>query len=84
MKYALDQIIKFKSSEYIILDIIKYEDNTYLYMINNNEFLDDVSIVKVKEDGSLGYIEEENEFDYVVNRIFLDNQVDLMYITADE
>ncbi len=84
MKYALDQIIKFKNSEYIILDIIKYEDNTFLYMINNNEFLDDVSIVKVKEDGSLGYIEEEKEFDYVVNRIFLDNQIDLMYITADE
>ena len=83
MKYALDQIIKFEDGEYIILDVIKHNDNTYLYMINNSEFQDDISIVKVLEDGKLDYINEESEFDYVVNKIFLDNQVDLMYMTQE-
>ena len=83
MKYGLDQVIKFKDGEYIILDVINHNDNMYLYMINNSEFLDDVSIVKVMEDGSLDYINDEKEFDYVVNRIFLDNQMDLIYMTHD-
>jgi hypothetical protein len=84
MKYGLDQIVKFKDGEYIILDVVNHNDNTYLYMINNSEFMDDVSIVKVLENGELDYINDESEFDYVINRIFLDNQVDLIYLTQDE
>jgi hypothetical protein len=83
MKYALDQVIRFGNGEYLILDIIKYNNSTFLYLINNSEFQDDISIVKVLSDGSLDYINDENEFDYVLNKIFIDNQVDLMYMTTD-
>ena len=84
MKYALDQIIKFNNGEYIILDVINHNDNTYLYLINNSEFLNDVSIVRVLDDGTLDYINEESEFDYVINRIFLDNKIDLIYLASEE
>ncbi len=84
MKYGLDQIIKFNDGDYIVLDVVNHNDNTYLYMINNSEFLNDVSIVKVLENGELDYINDESEFDYVINRIFLDNQVDLIYMTQDD
>ncbi len=71
MKYGLDQIIKFNDGDYIVLDVVNHNDNTYLYMINNSEFLNDVSIVKVLENGELDYINDESEFDYVINRIYM-------------
>ena len=84
MKYALDQVIKYNNGEYIILDVVNHNDNTYLYLINNSEFKNDVSIVRVLEDGSLDYINEESEFDYVIHKIFLDNQIDLIYMAEEE
>ena len=84
MNIEIDDIISINGKDYLVLDIIRSNDNTYLYMINNSEFQDDVSIVKVLENGELDYINDENEFDYVINRIFLDNQVDLIYMTQDE
>ena len=84
MKYALDQVIKYNNGEYIILDVVNHNDNTYLYLINNSEFKNDVSIVRVLEDGSLDYINDESEFDYVIHKIFLDNQIDLIYMAQEE
>ncbi len=84
MKYALDDVIKFNEGEYLVLDVINHKENTYLYLINNSEFYDDIAIVKVHDDGSLGYIEEEKEFDYVLSRIFIDNEADLYYLIAKE
>ena len=81
MKYDLYQVIKFNNGEYLVLDVIKYNEDTILYLINNNEFEDDISIVKALDDGSFDHITDENEFDYVVNKIFLDNQEDLSQFT---
>jgi hypothetical protein len=77
MKYSPYQIISFKEGEYLVLDVVNYNENTFLYLINNNEFEDDISLVKVLEDGSFGQIDDEKEFDYVINKIFLDNEEDL-------
>ena len=77
MKYSLFQIISFKEGEYLVLDVVNYNENIFLYLINNNEFEDDISLVKVLEDGSFGQINDEKEFDYVINKIFLDNEEDL-------
>ena len=81
MKYDLYQVIKFNNGEYLVLDVIKYNEDTILYLIYNNEFEDDISIVKALDDGSFDHITDENEFDYVVNKIFLDNQEDLSQFT---
>lgn len=77
MKYSPYQIISFKEGEYLVLDVVNYNENIFLYLINNNEFEDDISLVKVLEDGSFGQINDEKEFDYVINKIFLDNEEDL-------
>ena len=84
MKYALDDIIKFDNEDYLVLDVINYSGSTFLYLINNSEFKDDISIVKVGENGSLEYINDEKEFDYVMNRIFMDNESDLYYLVTKE
>ena len=43
MNYNIDDVIKFKDGEYLVIDVIKNEGNTYLYLINNDEYLNDVS-----------------------------------------
>ena len=81
MNYNIDDVIKFKNSEYLILDIIKKEENTYLYLINNNEYLNDVSITKVtNNNGEALYscIDNDEEFEYVLNKIFLDFKDDIL------
>ena len=63
--------------EYIILNIITYKDNTYLYLINNDENKDDVLVVKVVEnDGVVEYVSIENdtEFEYVINKLMVNNK----------
>ena len=75
MNFNIDDIITFNYGEYLILDVIREKDNTYLYLINNDEFKDDVSIVKVNNNNDVieySPIENEEEFDFVVNKIFLD------------
>ena len=79
MNFNIDDIITFNYGEYLILDVIREKDNTYLYLINNDEFKDDVSIVKVNNNNDVieySPIENEEEFDFVVNKIFLDFKED--------
>ena len=77
MNYERFDLIEFEAGEYIILNIITYKNNTYLYLINNAEDKDDVSVVKVIEnDGVTEYvpIENDEEFEYVINRLLIDNE----------
>ena len=77
MNFRVNEVIKFKKGDYLILDIIKKDNNTYLYLINNDEFKDDVSITKVLDnDGVVEYtfIDDEEEFNYVLNQLLLDNK----------
>ena len=77
MNFKVNEVIKFKKGDYLILDIIKKDNNTYLYLINNDEFKDDVSITKVLDnDGVVEYtfIDDEEEFNYVLNQLLLDNK----------
>lgn len=75
MNYEIDDIIEFRDGKYLILDIIKNNNNTYLYLINNDEFKNDISITKaVNNDGVVEYksIDDDAEFDFVINKLFLD------------
>ena len=76
MNYEVDQVIQFKNGEYLILDVIKYKDFVYLYLINYNEYLNDTAIVKVVNNDKVSYeyIKNNEEFDYVLNKIFLNNR----------
>ena len=81
MNFNIDDVIVFNDGEYLILDVIRENNNTYLYLINNDEFLDDVSIVKVNNNNNVieyTAIDNDEEFDYVVNKIFLDFKEDVL------
>lgn len=81
MNFNIDDVIVFNDGEYLILDVIRENNNTYLYLINNDEFLDDVSIVKVNNNNNVieyTAIDNDEEFDYIVNKIFLDFKEDVL------
>ena len=81
MNFNIDDVIVFNDGEYLILDVIRENNNTYLYFINNDEFLDDVSIVKVNNNNNVieyTAIDNDEEFDYIVNKIFLDFKDDVL------
>ncbi len=81
MNFNIDDVIVFNDGEYLILDVIRENNNTYLYLINNDEFMDDVSIVKVNNNNNVieyTTIDNDEEFDYVVNKIFLDFKDDVL------
>lgn len=86
MNFNIDDIITFNYGEYLILDVIRERENTYLYLINNDEFKDDVSIVKVNNNNDVieySPIENEEEFDFVVNKIFLDFKEDALDFASE-
>ena len=75
-----NNIIKFNNGDYLVIDVLRYKNNTYLYLINNDEFENDVSVVKVDSDGGIikySYIEDEEEFNYIINKIFLEHNVEI-------
>ena len=81
MNFNIDDVIVFNDGEYLILDVIRENNNTYLYLINNDEFLNDVSIVKVNNNNNViecTAIDNDEEFDYIVNKIFLDFKDDVL------
>ena len=86
MNYEVDQVIQFKNGEYLILDVIKYKDFVYLYLINYNEFLNDTAIVKVVngDKNKYEYINNNEEFDYILNKLFLNNSIDAIKLVVDE
>ena len=80
MEIKKNNIIKFNNGDYLVIDLLKYNNNTYLYLINNDEFENDVSIVKVDyENGIIRYsqIEDEEEFNYVITKLFLEHKTDI-------
>ena len=86
MNYEVDQVIQFKNGEYLILDVIKYKDFVYLYLINYNEYLNDTAIVKVVNNDKVSYeyIKNNEEFDYVLNKLFINNSIDAIKLVVDE
>jgi hypothetical protein len=81
MDYKVNDIIKFKDGEYLVLNVIKNQENTYLYLINNDEYKNDISITRVvEENNEIRYlhIEENEEFEYVMNKIFMDCKDDIL------
>ena len=80
MEIKKDNIIKFNNGDYLVIDVVNHKDNTYLYLINNDEFENDVSLVKVNEEGGVvrySPIDEEEEFNYVINKIFINHKVEI-------
>ncbi len=87
MDYSKGNIIKFDNGDYLVIDIIKNDNDTYLYLINNNEFINDVAIVKVQNnDGIVEYshITNDKEFNFVLNKLFLNSKDDMVLFAINE
>lgn len=66
--------------KYLVLNVIRNKQNMYLYLINNDEFENDVSIIKVNDNNGLvefSQIENEEEFDFVLGKLFIDYRSDI-------
>lgn len=83
MNIEINDIIKFRNNDYLVLDVIKKNDSTYVYLINNSEFEDDIAISKIVND-SFTYIDNEEEFIYVLNKLFLDFKENIIDIATNE
>ena len=87
MNYEVDDVIEFKNGSYLVLDIIKKDENVYLYLINNDEFKDDIAITKVSNsNGNVEYsfINSEEEFNYILNKLFLNFKDDIISLATNE
>lgn len=87
MEYKAEDVIKFNNGEYLVVDVINDKNNTYLYLINNDEYLNDVSITKViNNNGVVEYrfIEDDEEFNYVLNKLFLNSKDEIIDFLVDE
>ena len=87
MEFKIDDIIKFKNGNYLILDIITNKNNKYLYLINNDDYLNDVAITKVIENnGIVEYtqIDDNDEFNFVLNKLFLNIKDDIFDFVKEE
>lgn len=87
MEFAINDIIRFKNGNYLILDIINTNGNKYLYLINNDDYLNDVAITKVIENGGVVEytpIDDNDEFNYVLNKLFLNIKDDIFKFVENE
>lgn len=87
MNYNKNDIIIFNKKEYLVIEVINNNENTYLYLINNDEFENDVSIVKVLNKNGLieyTYIDNDEEFNFVLNNLFLNMKDDILSFLVDE
>ena len=81
MNLRVNDIIELDNYSYRVLDVINNMNNTYAYLINNEEFVNDTAIVKViKKDRyiELSNIEDDNEFEYVLRRLYLNHKRDIL------
>ena len=87
MEFAINDIIRFKNGNYLILDIINNNGNKYLYLINNDDYLNDVAITKVIENGGVVEytpVDDNDEFNYVLNKLFLNIKDDIFKFVENE
>ena len=82
-KYKTNDIIRVNDKEYAVIDSFKNNDNTYLYLINNSDFDDDLAIIKEDNNGKFINIEKDDEFNFVLNKIFLDFKDEIINFATD-
>ncbi len=82
-KYKINEIIRVNDKEYAVIDSFKNNDNTYLYLINNSDFNDDLAIIKEDNNGKFINIEKDDEFNFVLNKIFLDFKDEIINFATD-
>lgn len=81
MNIKINDILDFDNYSYRVLDVINSNGNTYAYLINNEEFKNDTSIVKVLKNSrnlEVQHIKDNEEFEYVLKKIYLNHKRDIL------
>ncbi len=87
LNYEINDIITFNNGNYILLDIIKKDKNAYLYLINSSETENDISINKIENNNGIikySHIEDDSEFNFVLNKLFLDFKNEMVNFAIEE
>ena len=78
MNIKVNDILVFNKKEYLVLEVI---DNRYLYLINNDTYENDTAIVKIVEkygNVDIKNIDNDDEFDYALNKLFINYKEDIL------
>ncbi len=77
----VNDIIRFDNKNYRVLDIIENKNKKYAYLINNEKYINDISIVEVSENDKkleVKHIKNIDEFNYVLCRLYLKNKNEIL------
>lgn len=78
-----NDILKFDDKEYLVIDTFNKNNDTYLYLINNDNFEDDIAISKIINN-EFTCIYDDDEYEYVLNKLFLDLKDNIISIATNE
>ena len=78
-----NDILKFDDKEYLVIDTFNRNNDTYLYLINNDNFEDDIAISKIINN-EFTCIYDDDEYEYVLNKLFLDLKDNIISIATNE
>ena len=87
MEIKVSDIVIFENSEYLVLDVININSNTYLYLINNDPFDNDIALVKTKKVNDLiefDSIKDNEEFNIVLSNLVIDYKDELLVFANNE
>ncbi len=82
--YQINNIITFDKKEYLVLDVISKNNISYLYLANYDELEDDDNAIVKVENNKYFHIEDNEEFNFVLNKIFIDFKDDIINLLAEE
>ena len=81
MNIKVNDVLDFDNYSYRVLDVINSNGNTYAYLINNEEFKNDTSIVKIVKNNrnlEVMHIKDNTEFEYVLKKIYLNHKREIL------
>lgn len=81
MNIKVNDVLELDNDSYKVIDVINHNDNFYLFLINNDEFQNDTSIVKViknEKNIELKHIEDDKEFEVILKKIYLNHKRDIL------
>ena len=83
----LNDIIYFGINSYIVIDFIKYKNEIYLYLINADNYKNDIAIIKVKKENGIfiyNLIKNDQEFDEIIEKFFLKSKEKMILFAIEE
>jgi len=70
-------VVEVNDNKFVVINKVIYNNNTYLYLMNDDENSDDTAIVKVIEkenEYEFVAIEDDKEFDIIIDKLIIENK----------